>query len=80
MATVTITLKKICKANNHVRLTVAYGTKEKNIDTSVSDILENTIDLDDIEAFTRVALAIWKQGKTLSQIRSGLNAGFEVTV
>jgi len=79
MATITITLAGICAAQNHARLTVAAGSKERSVDISIDELVAGQLSLDDIESFAHVVLAVWKQGKTKAQMKSGLQAGIEVT-
>lgn len=78
MASETVTLTSICAGGNHLTFTLT-GAKEAAHVLELSSISEPLTDAE-IEGFLKCVAKLARQGRTLAQARTLLQAGVTVTV
>ena len=79
MTTLTTSLNSICAGGGHLRIAFDVDGAARMVHLETAFIQE-PITEDDLETFTRVWLKLYKKGKTLAATRTGLQAGFTVTI
>lgn len=78
MTTETITLTAICSGGNHLTFT-ATGAKAMVVPADLSSLSDPITD-EDAAAFVKVIAKMAKNGRTVAQARTLLQAGVTVTV
>jgi len=78
-ATVNIKVTSLCAAGNHAVVDLTKSGQTRQVNISVAE-MNTALTNDDIEAFARVALKLAKEGRTLAQLRTMAQAGFDVSV
>lgn len=78
MASITVTLTGICAGGNHVTLSIT-GDRTATLRGDV-DQLKDALTEEDVLGFAKVVTRMARQGKTLAQWRTAMQAGVTVTV
>jgi len=78
MASVTITLTSICSGGNHLTFAIT-GAKAMVVRGVLSELTEPVSD-EEAQAFVKVITKLVKQGRTVNQARTLLQAGVQVIV
>ena len=78
MSAVTIRLTGVCTGGNHLTFAVT-GDAERTKELELS-VLTEPVDAEEVATFLKVICKLAKNGRTLAQARSLLQAGVTVTV
>ena len=78
MSAITVTLTGICTGGNHLTFSIT-GDKVQTVPVNLSE-LSAPIDEQDVVAFCKVIARMAKNGRTIAQARTLLQAGVGVTV
>lgn len=79
MTAVTMQVVSLCAGGDHAVVRLTKGAQVRDVPMLVPE-LRSAITQDDVEAFCKVALKLFNEGKTLAQFKAGVQAGVTVTV
>lgn len=79
MASITLRATHVCSGGEHVTLSVEFAGLTVTLNTEASDML-TPITQEDLLAWARVTLRIYKAGKTMAQVRNAMQSGLTVSV
>ena len=78
MTTLTTTLTAICSGGNHLTFTIS-GAKSATVPVNLSDLTDPITD-EDVVSFCKTIARMAKNGRTMQQAKTLLQAGVTVTV
>lgn len=78
MASVTITLDRVCAGGGHLHLSTS-GAINRELVMDTGEVLADSSP-EDLEAVIRSIVRLARQGRTLAQVRSLFAAGVTITV
>ena len=78
MTTITVTATAICSGGNHITFAIT-GDKSMTVNGQVEEI-KSALTNDDFEAFVKVLCKLAKNGRTIAQYKTLMQAGVTITV
>lgn len=80
MTTLNVQLTHICSGGGHLTFTALVDGGESRIVNTDVETITGQITEQDMETFIKVMVKLYKKGRTVNQVKTGLQAGLGVTL